>query len=296
MRKLLELVESLTPAGGDPNDKSTVQHLGFISCGNQTHIRHVPFYEPCIIMVLSGRKIIFDEQGPITCEAGSIITVPAPASYDLRNEPDKQQNRYRALVIPFNHEHLESLRDMHGIDQIARHEEIKVLKYKTDELQYTTVKHYLESPNDSLVLKHRLTEILLLLLKQDSRLMSYAIARDNWSQRVRSILSGNLIHEWTIGEVSERLATSETTLRRKLRAEGGSFRQILVELRLASGLMQLLQTSLPVYQIAFDCGYQSVSRFTSNFRKRFGLSPTEFRCSMDENGQNLPVHEQPEAS
>ncbi len=126
--------------------------------------------------------------------------------------------------------------------------------------------------------------------------MSYALARSNWSQRVRSILSGDLLHEWTIGEVSERLATSETTLRRKLREEGTSFREILFELRLVSGLMQLLQTSKPVYQVAFECGYQSVSRFTSNFRKRFGLSPTEFRSSVDEKGQKSPVFEQPGAS
>ena len=53
--------------------------------------------------------------------------------------------------------------------------------------------------------------------------------------------------------------------------------------------MQLLQTSSPVYQIAYDCGYQSVSRFTSNFRKRFGLPPTAIRASMEETGHMLAV-------
>lgn len=247
-------------------------------------------------MVLSGRKLVFDEQRPITCEAGNIITVPAPSSYDLRNEPDGLRNRYRALVIPFKHKHLEHLRDMHGISHEEHHNQIKVLKYESDEILLATVQHYLECPDDARILKHRLTEILLILMEQDNRLMSYAIAGDSWSLRVRSILSGDLVHEWKIGEVSERLATSETTLRRKLREEDASFREILFELRLASGLMQLLQTSMPVYQVAFDCGYQSVSRFTSNFRKRFGLSPTELRGSVGEKGQKLPAFEQPETS
>ncbi|MEW8584587.1 MAG: helix-turn-helix domain-containing protein [Candidatus Thiodiazotropha sp.] len=284
MSKILELVESLATTTDDPNGKAPVQHLGFISCGDQVHIRLVPFYEPCIIMVLSGRKVIFDEQGTISCEAGSVITVPAPASYDLRNEPDKARKRYKALVIPFKHEDIEHLRDMHGIAHIERSDQVRVLKYEPDESLSETVRHYLESPNDAQLLKHRLTEILLILMKQDSRVMSYSIARENWSQRVRSILSSDLIYEWTIGEVSNRLATSETTLRRKLREEGTSFREIIYELRLASGLFQLLQTTMPVYQVAFECGYQSVSRFTSNFRKRFGLSPTEFRNSLDEKG------------
>lgn len=294
MSKILELAESLISKAGDPNGKAPVQHLGFISCGNSVHIKHVPFYEPCIIMVLSGRKVIFDEQGPVTCEAGSVITVPAPASYDLRNEPDELRNLYRALVIPFKHEHLEHLRDMHGIEHIEHHDQIKVLKYKPEDVLNATVQHYLECPNDDRILKHRLTEILLFLIEQDISLLSYAIARNNWSQRVRSIISSDLGREWTIGEVSKRLATSETKLRRKLREEDTTFREILFELRLTSGLMRLLQTSMPVYQIAFECGYQSVSRFTSNFRKRFGLSPTALRSSVDEKGQKLTAFGQPE--
>ncbi|HEY9051314.1 MAG TPA: helix-turn-helix transcriptional regulator [Gammaproteobacteria bacterium] len=296
MNKILELVESLVCKANNPNGKSPVKHLGFISCGSQVHIRHVPFYEPCIIMVLSGQKIIFDRERPVTCKEGCVLTVPAPGSFDLRNEPDAHCGQYRALVIPFKHEHLEQLRKMHGIDNIGHLDQIRILKYENDETLVATVQHYLECPTNEKLLSHRLSEILLYLSGKDDRLMSYALARDNWSQRVRAILSSDLEREWAIGEVCKHLAASETTLRRKLRQEDTSFREILHELRLTSGLMQLLQTSLPVYQVAYECGYQSVSRFTSNFRKRFGLAPTELRASLDEKEQKLAACERPQAS
>lgn len=285
MNTLLDLVESLAGSKLDANGKSPVRHLGFISCANRVHIKHVPFYDPCVVMVLSGTKVVFDAAAPVTCEAGAAIAVPAPASFDLRNEPDSRRKRYNALVIPFRPAHLDDLRRLHGFEPGHR-SEVGVLKFDRTSTLEATIRHYLESPDDALLLKHRLMEILLYLARQDARMMSFALAQENWSHKVHSIVSGNLVHDWSIGEVSERLDTSETTLRRRLRQEQTSFRELVYELRLTSALMQLLQTSLPVYQIAYDCGYQSVSRFTSNFRKRFGVAPTALRASMAEKEQH----------
>lgn len=268
-----------------------MRHVGLVSCGNSVHIRHVPFYDPCIIVVLSGRKVMFDARGPVACEAGSAIAVPAPSSLDLRNEPDSRRGLYRALVIPFKHEHLERLRGAHRIDHIGQFDHIGVLSFGCDALFVSSVKHYLVSPSDPRIVDHRLIEILLVLVEKDARLMSYVLNQASWSQRVRSILSSDLGHEWELADVCHRLATSESTLRRQLQREGTGFRELLYELRLSTALMQLLQTSAPVYQIAYQCGYQSVSRFTSNFRKRFGLPPTALRASVDELEQILTVTE-----
>lgn len=287
MKQLLDLVESLLSDENHQSGKSPVKHLGFLSCGNHVHIRHVPFYQPCVIMVLAGAKIIYDGSTPITCETGNLLSVPAPASYDLRNQPNPQRQYYRALVIPFQYSQLAQVQKMHQIEHTAHQDQIKVLKYERDEILTTTIRHYLDCPDDEKLLSHRLSEILLLLIKKKPQLLSYTLAQESWGQRVRTLLSSNLQREWAIKDACGHLATSETTLRRKLRQEDTSFRELLYELRLTSGLMQLLQTSLPVYQIAHECGYQSVSRFTSNFRKRFGLAPTEFRASADAKEQIL---------
>jgi len=58
----------------------------------------------------------------------------------------------------------------------------------------------------------------------------------------------------------------------------------------------LLQTSHPVYRIAYDCGYQSAPRFTTNFHKRFGLPPKALRTTLSETGKKLDVRGHPSAA
>lgn len=287
MNDILALLESLGTKSHSPNGKTPIADFGFISSASRVHIRHVPFYTPCIILVLSGRKLI----GKLACEAGDALTVPAPASYDLRNEPDARSGRYRALIIPFEHEDLERLRAVHAIDALRQPVPIGPLHYDGDANLMEAVKHYLGNHANASLRKHRLLEILLILATKDLRLLAYPLAQENWAQRVRACLATDLAYTWSIGEVCKRLATSESALRRNLQRETTGFRELLQDLRLSTALTQLLQTSLPIYQIAHDCGYQSVSRFTSNFHKRFGIPPSALRLGVDESEQNLAVRE-----
>jgi hypothetical protein len=73
MNRLETLIESLRAPGGAAG-KTALKHLGFFSCASQLDIKHVPFYEPCIILVLAGRKVLFEGQTPVTCEAGAVPT------------------------------------------------------------------------------------------------------------------------------------------------------------------------------------------------------------------------------
>lgn len=289
MNSLSVLVDSLRSGTTNPNGKSPLRDLAVISCCNTVHIRHVPFFEPCIIVVLSGRKVIYDTAGPVACAAHGALMVPGPASFDIRNEPDPRASRYRALIIPFQHAHIERMRTAHAIESAAYSEPPGPLSFEEDALLLQAVEHYLRASGSPHVRDHRLMEILLILAGKNDRLFSYASLQHGWSQRVRALLGTDLAQEWELRNICTRLATSESSLRRNLNRENTTFRELLYELRLNAALTQLLQTSLPVYRIATDCGYRSVSRFTSNFHKRFGVPPTVFRASMNASEQNLSV-------
>lgn len=84
-RQIALRVETLVSAD---DGKRPVQDLGFISCARSVHLKHVPFYEPCLILVLSGRKTLFQGNDSFSIESGCLASVPAPSSIDLRNEPD----------------------------------------------------------------------------------------------------------------------------------------------------------------------------------------------------------------
>lgn len=293
MKDILQTIELLVTGRIALVGKSPVKDLGFISCTNRVYIRHVPFYDPCLILVLSGRKVVYDRRQPITCDAGGILAIPAPASFDIRNEPDRRGGGYRALVIPFEHELLERLVRAHDFQSVGRRRDVGMLAFERNQALLDSVRHYLTTAGRARLRTHRLMELLLLLADLNPKLLSFALHRDSWSQRVRAVLATDLAHDWSVNEVCKRLATSESTLRRHLTKEKTGFRELLHDLRLTTALMRLLQTSQPVYRIAYDCGYQSVSRFSSNFHKRFGLPPRALRESASESEQKMEVSGQP---
>lgn len=287
MHELDRLVESLRGPSAAVS-KTALKHLGYFSCANRLNVKHVPFYEPCIALVLAGRKVLYEGQTPVTCEAGAVLTVPGPSSHDMRNEPDARTNRFRALLIPFKSEHLERLIRNYGLVHEVPSEPVGILKFAPDEELHASIAHYLTSEGNSKVFTHRLLEILLVLSTRNPALLAYVLQRGGWSGRVRALLSSDLTRTWDIGDVCGQLATTESTLRRNLKREDAGFREILQDLRLTTALMQLLQTTYPVSRIAYDCGYQSVSRFTSNFHKRFGVPPSQVRNAVNGSEYTLP--------
>lgn len=58
---------------------------------------------------------------------------------------------------------------------------------------------------------------------------------------------------------------------------GESPREVVIETRLSHAKNLLLNTELPVTEICFECGYESLGSFSHLFRLRTGLSPRDFR-------------------
>lgn len=246
-------------------------------------IRHVPFSAPCLILVLAGRKVIYTPAGPIVADAGELLAVPGPAAYDLRNETDPEQGTYRALVVPFEQNQLRRLREMHNLPA-PDGQPGALLHYAADRDLLEAVQRYLSAGGRDRLRSHRLLELLLLLAESDPRLLGFSLVATEWRRKVQALLAGDLAREWELAEVCRHLAVGESTLRRHLRAEDTSFRDLLREARLGTALMRLQQSDHPVQRVAYDCGYRSVSRFTANFRQRFGLTPTELRAGLTEKG------------
>lgn len=287
MDEIAKTIESLLAGSRVANRKSPLKDLGFLSCASTVHIKHAPFYDPCLILVLSGTKTLFKDGKAVSCTAGSLLAVPGPSSFDLRNAPDPITKKYTALLIPFKVELIDRLIRSHNLVHEVRREPVNVIGFELDKTLHESIHHYLTTLGNAKLLNHRLMEILLVLATRNPALLSFGLHRVEWEGRVRAVLSADLARTWTLADVCKQLATTESTIRRNLKREGMNFREVLYELRLASALTLLLQTSLPIYRIAYDCGYQSVSRFTSNFHKRFGVPPKQFRAMASETEQSL---------
>jgi AraC-like DNA-binding protein len=96
----------------------------------------------------------------------------------------------------------------------------------------------------------------------------------NLADTVRMLLGAGLASE---DAVAERLGLSVSTLIRRLKAEGQSFREIAVMHRIVRAQRMLHATDRPIVDIALDTGYAESASFGRAFRKSVGMTPSRYR-------------------
>lgn len=80
-----------------------------------------------------------------------------------------------------------------------------------------------------------------------------------------------------IDSLAEKLHMSTRTLRRRLKAEGSSYRQLLEEIRFELAREYLKETELPLDEISFLLGYTEPGTFSHAFRRWSGQPPSVYR-------------------
>lgn len=95
---------------------------------------------------------------------------------------------------------------------------------------------------------------------------------------VAALITEDLTRHYTLAQLAERFGLSETALKKGFRGVfGTSVYAYLKQYRLETSQQLLLRTTLSVTEIAGRIGYENPNKFTTAFKKAYGLSPTEFR-------------------
>lgn len=102
-------------------------------------------------------------------------------------------------------------------------------------------------------------------------------ADDDTAKRVESILRDPSNGFPNLESVADKLFMSSRTLKRRLRAQGKSFQQLLDDARLARAMTLLEDQGIPVERIALELGYADPANFTRAFRRWTGKAPSAFR-------------------
>jgi hemolysin activation/secretion protein/AraC-like DNA-binding protein len=101
--------------------------------------------------------------------------------------------------------------------------------------------------------------------------------RDRFRQVVGQMLEAEL-SECSLGELAGQLHCSERHFSRLFREEFGvPLRARQIELRLQRARQLLAGSDAKVINVAFDSGYRHLGLFNAMFKKRFGLTPSEWR-------------------
>ena len=102
--------------------------------------------------------------------------------------------------------------------------------------------------------------------------------------RVRQALMANLGRNMNADAVARRLQITSRTLRRHLREENLSFREILDDLREKMAQRYLLGSLMSIEEIAAALGFSDAANFRHAFKHWTGQSPQQFRA-----GKRAPI-------
>jgi transcriptional regulator GlxA family with amidase domain len=94
-------------------------------------------------------------------------------------------------------------------------------------------------------------------------------------ERLTIITEYNLTSEqFGVSELAKNLGISRSNLHRKVKKEAKcSVSRFICRVRLQKAIEMLRTTSLPVSEVAFDCGFHSVAYFSKCFHDYYGFPP-----------------------
>ncbi|WP_033083244.1 helix-turn-helix transcriptional regulator [Colwellia psychrerythraea] len=235
----------------------------------EQHLLNVPVVKPLFIAVLDGDKKL-GKDGEIVCRAGDFIFLSDSPAINMRNIPKEKE--YYALLIEFEYEDFLGIGPNVASKQYFTKGEIPVALEKC--LQQF-VEWSLFAPKELWSIRRK--EILHLLYHLGHTDILAMATPHKLGQKIHALFSEKPSAELSLTTVCQQVAMSESTLRRKLAAEGTTVQEIKDQVKLGLGLHLLQTTNHAIVYIAEQCGYQSQSRFTSRFKERFGLTPSALR-------------------
>lgn len=101
--------------------------------------------------------------------------------------------------------------------------------------------------------------------------------RDHFSRLVEQLPEAELLN-FSPADLAEQLRCSERHFRRLFQKKFGvPFRQHQIELRLQRASRLLCDSNLKIASIAGESGYHHLGLFNSAFKRRFGMTPGEWR-------------------
>jgi AraC-like DNA-binding protein len=124
-------------------------------------------------------------------------------------------------------------------------------------------------------LGNRITFASLLPICDD--LLADLARRGGTAGRLREILLRDIADRPTLEDIAERLRTTPRTLRRRLKAQNTSFRELVDDLRAQAAVKYLQETAMTNEDIALALGYSDGANFRHAFRRWTGVSPARFR-------------------
>ncbi|MFZ6864086.1 helix-turn-helix transcriptional regulator [Undibacterium sp. Ji67W] len=257
--------------------------LTVVKAHKRHSLRQVSSILPALCLVKHGTKqVIWDEQF-LNVESHQLLLFPAGMRFTVSNIPDK--DLYLAEMVSIPPQLISRFRQRYG-DQllITKRQPLennlrcKVDTHTAEAWRQLMASIAAQAPDR--LQEHSLEGVLLALSLNNDLSPIISNRSDTLCERIQQLIALRPAYEWSTTKIAQQLHIGESTLRRRLHAEGKNFGQILLEVRFGQALNLLQTTSKAIGEIAIETGYASASRFSHRFRSHYGITPSELRKSM----------------
>lgn len=239
---------------------------------NQHGLSNVKVNQLNMGIILQGKKNINIHKEQMSLTAGDLIFMKPDTIIDAMNIPDVVTGEYLTIVVPICDEVIQAVQILWASPITNKTDDVlkfSIFDFATElfDWQQALFKH-------DLVKARMCIALILIELCRKGFADVLVLAPPKLSKIIYQWVYEDPQHNWLANEIETKLGMSSATLRRKLRSEGTSLREVLTQARLAKAIELLYSYKLPMKTIASKAGYQSLSTFRERFIQRYGFDPS----------------------
>lgn len=245
--------------------------------------------EACFLYILKGEYDSISETERLRIEAKESILMKC-GNYTCNMHPSKDSQTYQALAVHFYPDVLMKIYENKLPNFLAENLPLNIgmSKLTNDVLIQKYIESillYFKDPNlvteELLILK--LKEIILLLNQTKNGPAIRSILSNLFSpssHSFREIVKAHYYENITIEELATLNNQSLSTFKREFKKiYNSSPATYLREKKLERSEKLLISTDLRATEIAYECGFSTVSHFSKTFKNKHGISPTIFKLT-----------------
>lgn len=230
--------------------------------------------------ILGGSCIIGNDTSAHIAKTGDLVIIPPNAVHYVR--PHDAFSRYVMAVRISKSDGRKKNEYDKIISRLDKLSSVTVINADCTELIKEGTRHILpESDSGKLYSGHFLMMLLLKATDLIGSAQSENTPQDGYFPEIiidRYISDAEGNPNASLGELAEALNLSTKQTERLIyNLTGTTLKKLILRQRMNIALELLKTTSLPVFEIAIKCGYNSYDVFFKAFSKYYGQSPKEFR-------------------
>ena len=251
---------------GFSKDLAVSQH-GYVTTGKTWVQPPLPAPYSRLYFVTGGSGVLYSEQEKVVLEPGYVYLAPCglPCGFYGTDSVTKLYFHVN-LILP------------DGYDLFLKATGFARLAYDTEMTEQLRKLYLSQDPAEHIRLKARLWEIVG---KFADAIVPNTTRREVFSARIGQAVDyihKHLSADLTVKQVAEALFCSETTLGTAFRKEmGATVGQYIEDMVFFEAQQMLLTTQNSIGQISSTLGFSDQFYFSRRFRKRYGISPKEYR-------------------